>query len=168
MPTKAQRAAANTKGQDPEIANIARGPVPGISEDQRRAEGTDASTVEDVGEHDNSPEARARQQPGGSVIETYAAGEGSVHDSRVGEGQTLVLGQAPTAPNTPQRGSRAHNEKFHPAVPNAINRSPILAGVDDDGNRIEHRSFEDVKADLTDDEGKPVVGEGSLDPAPVA
>lgn len=156
MPTKSQqRSAASAASADPAISDVQRGVSAVVigSEDERRAKGTDASSAEGAGEHDDSPEANkltALSATGGGTLDAYAGMPAGEHPNLVGEAFPLVVGQAPVGRAAPLTGSKNIGEKFHPEIPNAINQSPVVRGVEDTktGKRTEVKDFADLKADL--------------------
>lgn len=156
MPTKLQqRSAASAAGSDPAISDVQRGISAVVigSEDERRANGTDASTAEGAGEHDDSPEANKAQAisvTNGGTLDAYAGMPAGKHPNLVGEAFPLVVGQAPVGRAAPLTGSKNIGEEFHPEIPNAINQSPLVRGVEDPktGKRTEAPDFADLKADL--------------------
>jgi hypothetical protein len=98
----------------------------GLTEDQKRAAGVDASA--DAGPHSDAPEDNAGSGTG-TVLDTYAPGMTVEHANVSGPTTDLVVGQVPVVPAWPMRGSRASNERYNPNIPNAINRSPVIRGV---------------------------------------
>lgn len=117
----------------------------GLTEDQKREAGIDAS--QGAGPHDPSPEAN--RGTGGGLYDTYAGNPQVEHPNLAGPTTPLVLGQAPAAPVVPMQGSRNVGEQVDMGLPNAINQSPVVRGVDEDGSRTEAPTFEDLKPDNT-------------------
>lgn len=117
----------------------------GPTEDQKRALGIDAS--QGATEHDDSPEANRGGSQGG-LYDTYGPGARAQHANLTGETAELALGQAPQAPAAPMAGSANVGEQVDMDLPNAINRSPIVRGVDPETReRTEGPTFEDLKPD---------------------
>lgn len=115
------------------------------TEDQKRALGLDAS--QGAGEHDPSPEANRGGGSEGGLYDTYAKGRVE-HPNVVGETAPLALGQAPVVSAVPARGSRNENEQVDMDLPNAINQSPVMRGIDEKtGEPVDAPSFEDLKPD---------------------
>ena len=129
------------KGQDTAIVNGASIRTVGMTEDEKRAAGTDAGS--EAGEHDFSPEASPlAAQTAGGVLGTYAGMPGAEHANMRGETTPLVVGQAPTAPASPIRGSGNVGEKVLPDFPNMIHTSPVVRGVElDPKNDPTHADF---------------------------
>lgn len=147
---QARQAAINTKAQDDDI-NHGHRRRPGETEDEKRAEGTDASSQ--AGPHDFSPEANRGGSQGG-LYDTYAHGHVE-HPNVAGPTAELVLGQAPVVPAFPMRGSDAAMQDVDMNKPNAINQSPRIVGVDiDPRNDPAHPQHADANKDHPD-YGKP-------------